>query len=79
MKVLITGATGRIGGAVLQQCLKHPQITSLVALVRRELPNDFISSDNANRQKFEAIVVKDFADWPAETLDHIKDADAMIW
>lgn len=64
---------------MLQQCLKHPQITSVVALVRRELPKDFISSDNADRQKFEAIVVKDFADWAVEILDRIKDADAMIW
>jgi uncharacterized protein YbjT (DUF2867 family) len=79
MKVLITGATGAIGGAVLKQCLKHPGITSIVALVRRELPADFIPSDDANRDKFTAVVIKDFATWSPDVLAQIKDADAMIW
>jgi FlaA1/EpsC-like NDP-sugar epimerase len=79
MKVLITGVTGGIGRCALDQCLKHKQITSIVALVRRELPLDFISATDANREKFDSIVVKDFNSWPIEVLERINDADAMIW
>jgi FlaA1/EpsC-like NDP-sugar epimerase len=79
MKVLVTGATGTIGRAVLDKCLKHSGITSIIALVRRELSSDFIPSDNPNRDKFKAIIVKDFGDWSHDILDHHKDAEAMIW
>jgi uncharacterized protein YbjT (DUF2867 family) len=79
MKLLITGVTGNIGREVLNQCLKQPQIVSVVAVVRRELPSDFISNEDPNRGKFKTVIVKDFGIWPQETLEGIKDADAMIW
>jgi FlaA1/EpsC-like NDP-sugar epimerase len=79
MKVLITGATGNIGRAVLDQCLKHPDITSIIALVRRELSIDFIPFDNSNREKFKAVIVKNFGELSYDTLDSHKDAEAMIW
>jgi nucleoside-diphosphate-sugar epimerase len=79
MKILITGATGTIGHAVLNQCLKHPQIVSIVALVRRELPSDFISSDDPNKGKFSSLIVNDFENWSDENLELIKDANAVVW
>jgi uncharacterized protein YbjT (DUF2867 family) len=74
MKVLITGATGTIGKAALNQALLRPEITSVVALTRRSLP----SNVSANL-KLKTIIMEDFSGWAANVLDEIKDADAMIW
>ncbi|KAM0287751.1 hypothetical protein ACHAQH_000282 [Verticillium albo-atrum] len=74
MKVLITGATGSVGGAALQACLNHPDITSVVAVLRRELPADI-----ASNPKITTVILKDFSSWPDEVLRAHKDAAAMIW
>ncbi|KAI1347254.1 hypothetical protein F5Y01DRAFT_318901 [Xylaria sp. FL0043] len=50
MKVLITGASGSIGGECLAHCLSHPDISTVVAFVRRDLP-----ADVSNHQKLKAI------------------------
>jgi nucleoside-diphosphate-sugar epimerase len=71
MKVLITGATGTIGGAMYRHCLQHPAITSIVTLTRRPFPSSDPKSSN--------IVVSDFKIWPADILSQIADADAIIW
>ncbi|KAI4172371.1 MAG: hypothetical protein LQ343_003630 [Gyalolechia ehrenbergii] len=39
MKIILTGATGFIGGEVLRFALLHPSINSIVVLSRRQLPN----------------------------------------
>lgn len=70
MKILITGASGIIGGASYRYCVEHPDITSVVTLTRRALPSD--------NPKHRNIVVKDFKQWDS-VLDEISDADAMIW
>lgn len=75
MKVLIVGASGAIGGGVLDQCLAHPEITTIVAFVRRELP----PTVSAN-SKLRCIIKKDFARWEDDELrPHVGDAAAMIW
>lgn len=73
MKVLITGATGTIGSAILKQCLQDPSITSIVALSRRALPHDYTSP------KLSTIIVSDFAQYDATLLSEIVSADAAIW
>lgn len=74
MKILFTGATGAIGSGVLEQCLAHPGITSVVAFSRRELPSDVSSNP-----KLEVVIVKDFANWPRSVLESHADAGAMVW
>ncbi|KAF4947082.1 hypothetical protein FGADI_10712 [Fusarium gaditjirri] len=73
MKVLFLGASGSIGGEALRQCLSHPEITSVVAFVRRALPADV--SDHA---KLETVMIKDFLKWPEHVLLPHVDAAAMI-
>ncbi|KAM0503471.1 hypothetical protein ACHAO3_006773 [Verticillium nonalfalfae] len=73
MKVLLTGATGSVGGAALRACLAHPAITSIVAVQRRALPADL-----ASNPKITTVILRDFASWPDEVLQAHKDAAAMI-
>lgn len=53
--VLITGATGMIGGIVLQQCLQSKDINKVTSLVRKP--------SGIEHKKLEEIVVADFSDY----------------
>ncbi|KAI2615198.1 hypothetical protein GGR54DRAFT_301675 [Hypoxylon sp. NC1633] len=74
MKVLIVGASGMIGGEALIQCLAHPDVSSVVAFVRRDLPVDVSS-----HPKLKCVLVKNFAMWPKDVLEAHADAVGMIW
>ncbi|KAF2129830.1 hypothetical protein P153DRAFT_339007 [Dothidotthia symphoricarpi CBS 119687] len=77
MKVIITGATGAIGGVILQHVLRRNDITKVIALTRRALPDT-----NTPNAKLENIIIEDFGaleNVQDETWEKIQDADAMIW
>jgi hypothetical protein len=74
MKVILTGSTGFIGGEVLSQCIRHPSITSIIVLSRREIL-DVSSSD----EKTKVVIVDNFASYPENVVTEIADADACIW
>ncbi|KAF2670417.1 hypothetical protein BT63DRAFT_439460 [Microthyrium microscopicum] len=74
MKVLITGATGLIGGGALNQALLRPEINSIIALSRKDLPANISS-----HHKVKTFIIKDFSKWESGILEEIKNADAMIW
>lgn len=44
MKVILSGATGFIGGEVLRQALADPAIKSLTCITRRALPDPVTSN-----------------------------------
>ncbi|TVY28516.1 hypothetical protein LHYA1_G001918 [Lachnellula hyalina] len=73
MKLILTGATGFIGGEILTQCLNNPSITSLIILSRR--PIDSLSSN----AKAKVIIMEDFKSYPKPVIQEISDADACIW
>lgn len=73
MQVILTGSTGFIGKEVLDQCLRNPEITSIIALSRRDLPEEITNP------KLSVIIVKDFNSYPDSILDQLKNADACIW
>lgn len=74
MKILFVGATGSIGSEVLEQCLAHPEITSIIAFSRRELPAAVISNP-----KLQVIIKNDFSSWEKGELEPHADAVAMAW
>lgn len=53
-KVLITGATGFLGGGVLQECLENQSISSIVSISRRSV--------NISSPKLEEIILPDLSD-----------------
>ena len=74
MKAILTGASGFIGGGVLEACLDHPDVTSIVVLCRSPL-----SGPAANNAKVKVLVVEDFLNYSKPVLDELKDADFCIW
>lgn len=73
MRVILAGSTGFIGREVLNQCLKNPSITSILALSRRELPSP------VNDPRLKVVILKDFASYPDSVLEELAGADACIW
>ena len=75
MKVIITGVTGFIGGGVLQRCLAHPSITSVVALSRR----DILNAAGTSNPKLKVVILEDFSSYPENVLNELVGAEACIW
>ncbi|KFY84606.1 hypothetical protein V500_09170 [Pseudogymnoascus sp. VKM F-4518 (FW-2643)] len=73
MKIILTGSTGIIGSAVLQQCLQNASITSIIVLSRRPLFPHFSSP------KLKVIILTDFLTYPDDVLAQLDNAQACIW
>lgn len=71
MKVIVSGVTGFIGGAVLQRCLEHPSISSVIALSRREV--------DVKHPKLQTVIQKDFTKYDAAVLEQLKGAETCLW
>lgn len=71
MKVILTGSTGLIGSGVLERCLSHPSITSIVAFTRRPL--------DSKDPKLKNIIKKDYLNYEQSEIDQMKGAEACIW
>ncbi len=65
-KVIITGASGMIGGIVLRECLKSPEIEKVTSIVRR--------LSGITHDKLEEVIHQDFTDY-SDIISHFKDQD----
>ncbi|GJJ06617.1 hypothetical protein Clacol_000810 [Clathrus columnatus] len=73
MHLILTGATGTAGSAVLKHCLADPAITRLSILSRRPIPQ----ADG--HSKANVIIHPDFTSYPRELLSQLEGAKACIW
>jgi len=71
MKVIFTGATGRIGGAALQSALSDLEITKVVVLSRRKI--------DVQHAKLQTIIKKDYLQYSPEELAQLEGAEACVW
>ncbi|SEM19087.1 NAD(P)H-binding protein [Streptacidiphilus jiangxiensis] len=70
MKVILFGASGMVGQGVLRACLEDPQVTEIIAVVRRPL--------GRNEPKLREVVHADFVDLsPLE--EDLAGADACFY
>ncbi len=74
MKVILLGSTGFIGKGVLDQGLRNPAITSIIALSRRDLPEA-----TAANPKLTVMIIENLKSYSDSILKQLKDADACIW
>ncbi len=73
MKIILTGATGFIGSEVLRQCLRSLSTTSVIALSRRQLPEDVIGNP-----KLKVVIMNDFKSYPDTLLQDLAGTEACI-
>ncbi|KAJ7725945.1 hypothetical protein B0H16DRAFT_275930 [Mycena metata] len=73
MKVIVSGATGRIGGACLARLLSNVQVTEVVVLTRRAV--------SADSPKLRVVLLTDveFLSYPAHVLKELEGAVGCIW
>lgn len=61
---------------LIRQSLKAPEISSLVALARRQVQLDADASDVS---KFQSVIVRDYASYEDSVKAVLAGADACIW
>ncbi|KAI1750194.1 hypothetical protein F4782DRAFT_256410 [Xylaria castorea] len=74
MDVIITGATGFIGGAVVRQAIASDIIRHAFILTRNPLPDDV-----SNHSKATVIQHNDFFTYPLALLEQLAGCEACIW
>ncbi|KAI9753720.1 MAG: hypothetical protein M1835_000967 [Candelina submexicana] len=70
MKVLIADVTNYVGWEILQQCINHPSITSIIAISSFPLP-DFPKVRSIDLTKFDAC--------PATFLEDLEGIEVCLW
>ncbi|KAI9864382.1 MAG: hypothetical protein M1813_003302 [Trichoglossum hirsutum] len=78
MHIILTGATGTVGSAVLTSLLSSPTVSQLSILSRRQF--DLPTGDNLDLKKAKIIVHKDYVSYPDELLKGALDgAQGCVW
>jgi hypothetical protein len=73
MHLILTGATGLVGSAVLSAMLAQPSITRISILSRRPVPMA------EGHQKVKVILHKDYKQYGSALLEELKDAHGCVW
>jgi len=71
VKIILTGATGFVGGEVLRQLLVHAEVTGVTALTRRPL--------GVTHPKLTSVIHEDFAAYSERLLASLADHGGCIW
>lgn len=71
--IILTGATGSAGSAVLAYALNSPSISRISVLSRRPVKLA------ENQPKANVVIHKDFETYPPELLDQLKGATGCVW
>ncbi|KAF3087275.1 hypothetical protein TWF569_008950 [Orbilia oligospora] len=74
MKVIVTGGTGFLGAEILRQCVANPEITSIIALARRDLSQEWQAE-----KKITTLKIKDFGTYSPEDLKVLEGAEGCFW
>lgn len=73
MHLILTGATGTVGTAVLHNLLHSPTISKISILSRRPV------LQAEGHEKVNVIIHKDFSKYDEVTMRKLEDADGVIW
>lgn len=73
MHLVLTGATGLVGSAILQQMIVTPSVSKVSVLSRRPV------AQAEGHEKVEVIIHKDFTSYSPELLGQLKDVDGVVW
>jgi hypothetical protein len=73
MHLVLTGATGLVGSAVLHQMLVSPTVSKISILSRRPV------AQAEGQPKAHVIIHKNYAEYPPQLLEQLKDVDGVVW
>ena len=73
-KVIITGATGLVGSALVRHCIDHAGISAIIVLSRKPLPEALAKSE-----KVTVIIHQDFSSYPPGLLEKLKGSSGCLW
>ncbi|PMD25550.1 hypothetical protein NA56DRAFT_593677 [Hyaloscypha hepaticicola] len=73
MHLVLTGATGLVGSAVLHQMLVSPTVSKISILSRRPV------TQAEGQPKAHVIIHKNYAEYPSQLLEQLKDVDGVVW
>lgn len=73
MHLVLTGATGLVGSAVLHQMLTTPSVTKLTILSRRPV------AQAEGHTKANVVIHKDFSNYGSEVMEGLKDVKGVVW
>lgn len=73
MHIILIGATGLVGSAVLAQLLHSTTITRVSILSRRPI------AATEGHNKVNVIIQSDYSTYPQSVIDQLQDADGCIW
>lgn len=71
MKVILAGASGRVGAAILQELEGTASITHIICLCRR--------AGNGHHPKVRWVIVGDWEDYSDAELGLMQGAQAVVW
>ncbi|KAM4063953.1 nucleoside-diphosphate-sugar epimerase [Hirsutella rhossiliensis] len=81
MHLILTGATGLVGSAVLDAMLAAKEVTKISILSRRpvRMAEDRATTDGGGADRVRVIVHSDFTSYDAAVLDKLKGAVGCVW
>ncbi|KAJ2972273.1 hypothetical protein NQ176_g7250 [Zarea fungicola] len=75
MHLILTGATGLVGSAVLEAMIKAKDVTKISVISRRPIPQ----ADDAKSPKVNVIIHRDFNQYNASLLQQLTGAQGCVW
>ncbi|KFA69545.1 hypothetical protein S40285_07275 [Stachybotrys chlorohalonatus IBT 40285] len=79
MRIIVGGSTGMVGTEIIRQALSHPDVSTVLALGRREVSAPSDLGPNADVSKLKSVVLKDFENYTDDVKSQLQGADAVIW
>jgi NAD dependent epimerase/dehydratase family enzyme len=73
MHLVLTGATGLVGSAVLHNMIITPSVSKVSVLSRRPV------AQAEGHEKVKVIIHKDYSTYSSEVLSQLKDVDGVVW
>lgn len=75
MHIILTGATGLVGSAVLHAMIKNPGISKISILSRRPVPMVQGASDD----RINVVIAEDFSKFDSKVLGQLSGATGCVW
>jgi uncharacterized protein YbjT (DUF2867 family) len=75
MYLILTGATGLVGSAVLDAMLRTSEITRISIFARRPVP----MAEHAKDQRVSVIIHTDFGVYGPDILKQLQGANGLVW